>query len=256
MLEAVDAAERFIRRNTRQAEPIPKGRLRREPLPEYSTVMIRELLINAVAHTDYSKSGETIKAFVYDDRIEIHNPGTDAARHHHGRHSRGPLKDPQPWHRWRAAAHPLHGALRHCLGKDRARGGPWLSRATARRGWARVHSDDLATLLVRRLASAAIPPKWQCKWRGKWRGSGPRSRQRGSAPTSRPGRADQRRRSERSRVEREARGWISDAGKRPVGSSRGWSGPAGRPSEDKHLQGDQNGVEGRPPRKRWTARRR
>lgn len=75
VLEAVDAAERFIRRNTRQAEPIPKGQLRREPLPEYSAVMIRELLINAVAHTDYSKSGETIKAFVYDDRIEIHNPG-------------------------------------------------------------------------------------------------------------------------------------------------------------------------------------
>ena len=75
VLEAVDAAERFIRRNTRQAEPIPKGRLQREPRPEYSSVMIRELLINAVAHTDYSKSGETIKAFVYDDRIEIHNPG-------------------------------------------------------------------------------------------------------------------------------------------------------------------------------------
>lgn len=75
VLEAVDAAERFIRRNTRQAEPIPKGRLQREPLPEYSSVMIRELLVNAVAHTDYSKAGETIKAFVYDDRIEIHNPG-------------------------------------------------------------------------------------------------------------------------------------------------------------------------------------
>jgi len=75
VLEAVNAAERFIRRNTRQAEPIPEGRLQREPVPEYSSVMVRELLVNAVAHTDYSKSGETIKVFVYDDRVEIHNPG-------------------------------------------------------------------------------------------------------------------------------------------------------------------------------------
>ena len=75
VLEAVDATERFIRRNTRQAEPIPAGRMQREPRPEYSPVMIRELLVNAVAHTDYSRSGETIKEFVYDDHIEIHNPG-------------------------------------------------------------------------------------------------------------------------------------------------------------------------------------
>jgi ATP-dependent DNA helicase RecG len=75
VLGAVDAAERFIRRNTRQAEPIPAGRLQREPLPEYSSVMIRELLINAVAHADYSRLGETIKVLVFDDRIEIINPG-------------------------------------------------------------------------------------------------------------------------------------------------------------------------------------
>ena len=75
VLEAIDAAERFIRRNTRQAEPIPRGRLRRERLPEYSTVMVRELLVNAIAHADYSRVGETIKVFVFDDRIEIVNPG-------------------------------------------------------------------------------------------------------------------------------------------------------------------------------------
>lgn len=75
MLEAIDAVQRFIRRNTRQAEPIPRGRLRREPLAEYSTVMVRELLVNAVAHADYSRTGETIKVFVFDDRVEIVNPG-------------------------------------------------------------------------------------------------------------------------------------------------------------------------------------
>ncbi len=36
VLEAIDAAERFIRRNTRQAEPIPRGRLQRERLAEFS----------------------------------------------------------------------------------------------------------------------------------------------------------------------------------------------------------------------------
>jgi ATP-dependent DNA helicase RecG len=75
VLEAIEAAERFIRRNTRQAEPIPKGRLRRERLSEYSTVMVRELLVNAIAHADYSRAGETVKVFVFDDRVEIVNPG-------------------------------------------------------------------------------------------------------------------------------------------------------------------------------------
>lgn len=75
VLEAIEAAERFIRRNTRQAEPIPRGRLQRERLTEFSAVMVRELLVNAVAHADYSRAGETIKVFVFDDRVEILNPG-------------------------------------------------------------------------------------------------------------------------------------------------------------------------------------
>lgn len=75
VLEAIDVADRFIRRNTRQAEPIPRGRLQRERLAEFSPVVVRELLVNAVAHADYSRSGETIKVFVFDDRVEILNPG-------------------------------------------------------------------------------------------------------------------------------------------------------------------------------------
>jgi len=75
VLEAIGAAERFIRRNTRQAEPIPRGRLQRERLAEFSPVMVRELLVNAIAHADYSRTGETIKVFAFDDRVEILNPG-------------------------------------------------------------------------------------------------------------------------------------------------------------------------------------
>jgi ATP-dependent DNA helicase RecG len=37
--------------------------------------MVRELLVNAIAHADYSRTGETIKVLVFDDRVEILNPG-------------------------------------------------------------------------------------------------------------------------------------------------------------------------------------
>ncbi len=36
---------------------------------------VRGLMVNAIAHADYSRAGETIKVFVFDDRIEIVNPG-------------------------------------------------------------------------------------------------------------------------------------------------------------------------------------
>lgn len=75
VLEAVEAVEQFIARNTRHAEPIPSGSLRREPLPEYGPTMIRELLVNAIAHADYAATGETIKVFIFDDRIELYSPG-------------------------------------------------------------------------------------------------------------------------------------------------------------------------------------
>jgi ATP-dependent DNA helicase RecG len=75
VLEAVDEMQQFIARNTRRAEPIPSGSLRRVPLPEYASTMVRELLINAIAHADYAASGEIVKVFIFDDRIEIYSPG-------------------------------------------------------------------------------------------------------------------------------------------------------------------------------------
>jgi ATP-dependent DNA helicase RecG len=74
VLEAVEEVERFISRNSRRAEPIPSGSMRRAPLPEYGPAMIRELVVNAVAHADYAATGETIKVLIFDDRIEIYSP--------------------------------------------------------------------------------------------------------------------------------------------------------------------------------------
>jgi ATP-dependent DNA helicase RecG len=36
---------------------------------------IREALINAIVHTDYSQQGAPIRLVIFDDRIEIENPG-------------------------------------------------------------------------------------------------------------------------------------------------------------------------------------
>lgn len=64
---------RFIRRNTRMAARI--GAIRRHDIPEYPEVAIREMLVNAVAHSDYSLTGMHIFVAIYSDRMEIQNPG-------------------------------------------------------------------------------------------------------------------------------------------------------------------------------------
>ena len=73
VLEALDAVEKFVRRNTRTAARIES--LRRQNVPEYSTVQLREVLANAVAHSDYSQKGMNLRVAVFDDRMEVENPG-------------------------------------------------------------------------------------------------------------------------------------------------------------------------------------
>lgn len=73
VLEAVDEAPRFIRRNTRLAARIE--RVRREDVPEYAPGALREVLANAVAHADYSQRGMPVRVQIFDDRLEVENPG-------------------------------------------------------------------------------------------------------------------------------------------------------------------------------------
>ncbi len=74
VLDAIEEIIRFVRRNTRLAAKI-EG-LRREDIPEYPQIALREGLVNAVAHTDYSLTGMNIRVAIFDDRLEIENPGT------------------------------------------------------------------------------------------------------------------------------------------------------------------------------------
>jgi ATP-dependent DNA helicase RecG len=73
VLEALQEAPKFIRRNTRLAARIVT--MRRQDIPEYPDIALREVLVNAVAHADYSLTGMRIRVAIYADRLEVENPG-------------------------------------------------------------------------------------------------------------------------------------------------------------------------------------
>jgi ATP-dependent DNA helicase RecG len=71
--ELIDGAETFLR----SYMPV-EGRVegwKRIDIPEYPIEVLREALVNAVMHRDYSRYGESIRVFYYADRIEVHSPG-------------------------------------------------------------------------------------------------------------------------------------------------------------------------------------
>ncbi|HEV3270281.1 MAG TPA: ATP-binding protein [Candidatus Rhabdochlamydia sp.] len=63
----------FIRRHTSMAAEI--GKTRRKDILQYPPVVIREAVVNALLHTDYSIKGASIQVAIFEDRIEITNPG-------------------------------------------------------------------------------------------------------------------------------------------------------------------------------------
>jgi len=73
VLNAIEEVPRFIRRNTRLAARIEN--MHRQDIPEYPEVAIREVLVNAIGHADYSLRGMHILVAIYSDRMEIQNPG-------------------------------------------------------------------------------------------------------------------------------------------------------------------------------------
>lgn len=70
---AVDEILTFIRRNTSMRAVIRSAR--REDIPQYSPEAVRESVINALLHADYSTMRSSIQVAIFDDRMEITNPG-------------------------------------------------------------------------------------------------------------------------------------------------------------------------------------
>jgi len=73
LVSDIEESLRFIERNTRTGYRIEK--LRREDVPEYPMRALREAITNAIMHRDYFEAGANVFVEIYDDRIEISNPG-------------------------------------------------------------------------------------------------------------------------------------------------------------------------------------
>jgi ATP-dependent DNA helicase RecG len=71
--EVIDGAEAFLNRYIAVGARV-EG-FKRIDIPEHSAEALREAVINAVVHRDYSKRGESVRIFYYADRVEVHNPG-------------------------------------------------------------------------------------------------------------------------------------------------------------------------------------
>lgn len=73
LTELIDQAGEFIRQHL-----VVGGEIigfKRVDLPEYPFEALREAVVNAVAHRDYSLEGQAIRIFFYADRVEIRSPG-------------------------------------------------------------------------------------------------------------------------------------------------------------------------------------
>ncbi len=73
IVEQLFDALSFVRRNTRQGIRIT-GDPQHERVPEYPEEAIREAVTNALVHRDYASSA-TCQIRIYDDRLEVWNPG-------------------------------------------------------------------------------------------------------------------------------------------------------------------------------------
>ncbi len=69
----IENAARFVTGNMHIPARIDS--LYREDMPEYPLIAVREAITNALAHRDYSISGQKVTLRMFDDRLEVESPG-------------------------------------------------------------------------------------------------------------------------------------------------------------------------------------
>lgn len=70
---AVEEAIAFVQKHMRRESVI--GPVKRTDLWTLPAVAVREAVVNAIVHADYAQRGSPIRIAMYDDRMEIENPG-------------------------------------------------------------------------------------------------------------------------------------------------------------------------------------
>ena len=73
LAEQVRVAEAFVMSNMRRDMRI--SGMERQETPQYPLPVVREAIVNAIAHRDYSIRGEGIRLLLFSDRMEIYSPG-------------------------------------------------------------------------------------------------------------------------------------------------------------------------------------
>lgn len=75
--EMLEGALQFVRRNIRTKTIIHPDNGRREDRTDYPMTAVREAIINALVHRDYSvhTEGMPVQILMFENRMEIHNPG-------------------------------------------------------------------------------------------------------------------------------------------------------------------------------------
>lgn len=73
LVASIESAIGFVEKHSLHGAAI--GKVRRKDRWNLPPVAVREAMVNAVAHADYAQRGAPIRVSIFDDRLEIENPG-------------------------------------------------------------------------------------------------------------------------------------------------------------------------------------
>jgi ATP-dependent DNA helicase RecG len=73
--QILDEAMHFILRNIPISGHFEPGKLERQDVPLYPPLALREALVNAICHRDYTIAGGAIFVGIFDDRLEVTSVG-------------------------------------------------------------------------------------------------------------------------------------------------------------------------------------